>query len=96
MARIPCIMTLMGSTIPVTEERQMIIDTRNSDLAAELKAKGFDLGWEDDPENAPGVVAEVGSTLLALSYSEKISAAGYATSTSRDEDGRDYIWVMHA
>ena len=52
-----------------------------------------DLSYEDDPDTDGGYVAEVGSKLLADSQSSHLQSAGYDVSTSRDEDGRWYVWV---
>lgn len=63
------------------------------DRLAEIR-KIADLSYASDPETDGGYVAEVGSGLLAKSYAEQLSAAGYETSTSRDDEGRWYVWVV--
>lgn len=50
------------------------------------------LDWEPDSENEGGYVAEVARESLQF-LQQNFLAAGYDVSSSRDDDGRYYIWV---
>ena len=52
-----------------------------------------DLTYSADPENDGGYVAEVGSILLARSFTKQLEAAGFEGSWSQDDDGKCFVWM---
>jgi hypothetical protein len=50
------------------------------------------LTWESDVENADGFVAEVGAEKEA-DLERQFRAAGFAVSTSKDTEGKRFLWV---
>lgn len=52
-----------------------------------------ELNWAEDDENAAGFVAEIAPE-KETELEKQFQASGYETSTSSNEEGRHFLWVM--